>query len=108
MHEHTSLQAWRHLATKVGTTNQRGEIGLHNKPQGCSTSVALATGPNDETGSRYSKEHTAFIPNRVFKKNFNPSRSDHYTTSKYSEWFTQCHGIICYHHRYISHKTVKT
>ena len=43
-----SLQAWRHLAAKVGTTKTEGGIGSYNKPQGCSTSVALATGPNDE------------------------------------------------------------
>ena len=29
-------------------TNPRGGIGLYNKPSGCNTSVALATGPNDE------------------------------------------------------------
>ena len=31
-----------------GNGYPKGGIGLYNMPQGCSTSVALATGPNDE------------------------------------------------------------
>ena len=40
----------------MGTTNQRGGIGLYNKPYGCSTSVALATGPDDDDDEEEEEE----------------------------------------------------
>ena len=48
-----SLWAWRHLAAKVGTSKRVGGGGQGStiSLKGCGTSVALATGPNDEEES---------------------------------------------------------
>jgi hypothetical protein len=42
------LWTWKHLAAEVGTSQNYGGQGSHNKPIGCGASRAYAPDPDDE------------------------------------------------------------